>query len=916
MRLWNRILVLLLIVSSLAVVGCSLFGDDDDDNNYSGALTTGSIKLSAEVDGGGTEFASLRADIKAAVNAADLKARIKVGAVTRIFSVIAKADNKKKLELKDAVVDSVPPGKQQVAIEIVPASNPDNGEAILKTIQTATVAAGQTNEDLAKAPPVVNATSTARAIAYEAWVEENKGAAIEDFAPDAAKLETMAAAIQTAITTATDLTKVELTKTDAVTTAKTEVVTSAPKVDLIGDIKAAVKTYVENTIKIYAGSITPTERTALGSVIAEDFISSGFDKAAHVANTGNETGLTLVSHTPTLTKISETEYKVDVSMTISKNGKQETLNSAVDGLVFDGTKFVASSLCPNFADFPVIIKKQSDGSWKITGNRSKLGWFDLHIDFGNVGGNTGSQMWANVEEGKTYKIKSGYVTGGNISASNSPASAPLGKDNSTDIDWNFWDGNRTSMYPFNVNGNLWPSSVTHAGTKYTMYITFTDDTTQTFELTVPTLPTGIAAPATNAVTASIVNNKLVVTYPKNSLTGFQSYEINVFGNTRAQFRVDNENTTKLEVALSGKDSEGNDYSITIGGEYWISAYAFVGKGSFAQGAGSMVRLQETPTTPPPSSQRFSGNYWIFHVNAAQRNRWVGVSEISVVNGVVNGTVVSDPEEAAGTPFNFNVTETDGSLVVNTVNDGVVAPSGNYAVLQDRKTGDPMITFMMRKSGNASNATLKGTYMVLEYSDDTISGLVPAKARTQAFTIDFDGQGGFTTASIFDPDSTFTNEYLSGTYSVREDGKIVINNDQNNVAYVSPDGNVVMSTGFEDTSNGYCAYSIFIKVGGTSFSGTFREAGVNGGNEGTYQSYSMGAIVTATGSQYSQQARITEDSNPDEPETRIYSVANGRITINGIDDSQYVGMIDPSGEVYGFASRSEDSWRHFSLGVKK
>jgi len=908
-RLWNRILVLLLIVSSLAVVGCSLFGDDDDDNNYSGALTTGSIKLSAEVDGGGTEFASLRADIKAAVNAADLKARIKVGAVTRIFSVIAKADDKKKLELKDAVVDSVPPGKQQVAIEIVPASNPDNGEAILKTIQTATVAAGQTNEDLAKAPPVVNATSTARAIAYEAWVEENKGAAIEDFAPDAAKLETMAAAIQTAITTATDLTKVELTKTDAVTTAKTEVVTSAPKVDLIGDIKAAVKTYVENTIKIYAGSITPTERTALGNVIAEDFISSGFDKAAHVANTGNETGLTLVSHTSTLTKISETEYKVDVSITISKNGKQETLNSAVDGLVFDGTsKFLAASLCPNFNDFPVMVKKQSDGSWKITGNRSKLGWFDFHIDFGNVNGSTGSQMWANVEEGKTYKIKSGYVAGDNISIS-----APLGKDNSTDTDWHFWDGSKTSMYPFNVNGNLWPSSVTHAGTKYTMYITFTDDTTQTFELTVPTLPTGIAAPATNAVTASIVNNKLVVTYPKNSLTGFESYEINVFGNTRAQFRVDNENTTTLEVALSGKDSEGNDYNITIGGEYWISAYAFVGKGSFAQGAGSMVRLQETPVTPPPSSQRFSGAYRIFHVNASNQNRWVGVSDINVANGAVTGTVVSDPEEAAGSPFNFSVTETNGSLVVSATNDGAVSPSGNYAVLHDRKTDDPMITFMMKKPSSAANTTLNGTYIVLEYSDDA-NNLIATKAKTQAYSINFNGQGGFTTTSIFDPDSTFGNDFLSGTYSVSPDGKVVFNNDQANLAYISADGNVIMSTGFEDSSNGYCAYSIFIKVGGTSFSGTFREAGVNGGNEGTYQSYSMGAIVTATGSQYSQQARITEDLNPDSPETFNYTVANGRITVAGASD--YVGMIDPTGEVYGFASRSEDSWRHFSLGVKK
>ena len=173
MRLLNRILVLLLMVSSLAFVGCSIFGDDEEDN-YSGALI-GSVKLSAEVDGGGNTFStSLRADLKEALRAAEVsannfKARVKIGAVTRIFAVVPKTGDNSKLSLTNAVVDSLTPGKLQIAIEIVASSSAETGEAILKTIQTATVAAGQTNDDLAKAPPTVNATSTARAIAYEAW---------------------------------------------------------------------------------------------------------------------------------------------------------------------------------------------------------------------------------------------------------------------------------------------------------------------------------------------------------------------------------------------------------------------------------------------------------------------------------------------------------------------------------------------------------------------------------------------------------------------------------------------------------------------------------------------------------------------------------------------------------------------------
>lgn len=919
MRLWNRIFVLLLVVCSLAFVGCNIFGDDDEDD-YSGPLT-GSIKLSAEVDGGGNIFdPSLRAELKEALganaSAKNFKARIKIGAVTRLFSVAPKTGDNTKLELKDAVVDSLTPGKLQIAIEIVASSSAETGEPILKTIQTATVAAGQTNEDLAKAPPTVNATSTAKAIAYESWTGKDSKT-IDDFTPVSADIENLAQKIQSVVVQqiVTPTTDFSFVKEDpTIKTAAEETATKVVVNDTAPDlVKAAVKAYIENTFKIYAGSITSTERTALGNVIAEDFISMGFDKAAYVANTGDENGLTLVSHTPTLTKISETEYKVDVSITVSNNGKQETVNSVVDGLAFDGSKFSAASLCPNLADFPVMVKKQSDGSWKIAGNRSKLGWFDLHIDFGNVNGSTGSQMWANVEDGKTYKIKSGYVTGGHISAS-----AQLGKANSTDTAWNFWDGSKTSMYPF--NGSLWGSSVAHAGQKYTLSVTFTDNTTQTFELTVPTLPAGIAAPATNAITASIVNNKLVVTYPKNSLTGFESYEINVFGNTRAQFRVENENTTALEVPLSGKDTDGNDYNITIGGQYWLSVYAFVGKGSFAHGAGSNVTLLQAP---PLTSQRLSGNYRLFHYNASTQNRWCGMSEATVNNGQITDTVKLDPDASEiNTVVNVAVSESAGALTFTgqPYKRGAVAPSGNIAIMHEWKSDDPMVSIFVKKPTAASVATLNGTYRMYEVGEDVGANYAPQKSKVQAYTMSFDGNGNCSATKGFDPDSMWDGAVsTTDTYSVTADGKVTFGgaSGMTDFIQVSPDGNVIVAVGFASDN--------LIMTVGIRESNALNIADMNGNwvytcvsaGPGTPYSFTDGQLVNYNNGASTWTGGVSDVSTevPADSTRNVVLGSNGTLNI----DADTYGSLSPSKDLLVTVSKGtggNDTMRYFTLSVKK
>lgn len=193
MRLTSRFLALFLALSVVVLVGC--FGDDDDEI----WPLSGAIKLSAVADAGDATFpAAMRvstpASIRAAV-AAKFQARIKIGVGGyRTFS-LDRSDDGKKLTL-DATVSGVETGKQQVTIEIV-ASGVADAEPILKTIKTAEVTAGQTNDsDINNVP--VNYETTAKALAYESW-SENTSKNIDQFAPDQSSVDSLEAKIKTAV---------------------------------------------------------------------------------------------------------------------------------------------------------------------------------------------------------------------------------------------------------------------------------------------------------------------------------------------------------------------------------------------------------------------------------------------------------------------------------------------------------------------------------------------------------------------------------------------------------------------------------------------------------------------------------------------------------------------------------------------
>ncbi len=267
MKLQKRVLCLLALLSlSFLMIGCWLNDDDDDQIGPS----TGAIKLSAVADAGAGTFAAALRESAAAVRAdasSRFNASITIGAGgTRTFSV-TRSDDGKKLTL-DATIDAVGSGKQQVTIEIV-SSGVDNPDPILKTIATATVAAGQTNDgDIKNAP--INYETTAKAIAYEAW-HASSSKTIDDFTPPAADITALANTIETTLGGSIDGTK---TLNDATIKAEAEKVAEA-----VSNPPPAAITLSSITLNPVSGSVAANESFNLASVVVTAKYSDNSSKA-------------------------------------------------------------------------------------------------------------------------------------------------------------------------------------------------------------------------------------------------------------------------------------------------------------------------------------------------------------------------------------------------------------------------------------------------------------------------------------------------------------------------------------------------------------------------------------------------------------------------------------------------------------
>lgn len=316
-----------------------------------------------------------------------------------------------------------------------------------------------------------------------------------------------------------------------------------------------------------------------------------------------------------------------------------------------------------------------------------------------------------------------------------------------------------------------------------------------------------------------------------------------------------------------------------------------------------------------SKTRFEGDYRAFFVNALGSLRWVGVSDVLVTGGKITETikVSSDLSRVVGTDASYSVTESSGELYFSTVtkNRGAVAASGNVAMIHVwNKT--PYLGLMIKKPADASNATLKGTYNVFAFSDAVDGSFKPSQPGVQAYSLKFDGEGGFTQSSSFDPDS-LASIFSSGSYSVAGGGRIKFSDSKTEYAQVSPDGNLFAFVSY--SAGGRCIFAIGVKQNSDStWNGSFIETGVYAGVDGgAYQSYSQGAMVSVSGNSYVQSDAKTEKSTADADKNLSYTINKGAITLGSVDA---LAAVDPAGELYCIVGKSSATGRYCSFGVKK
>lgn len=193
----RKTLCLVLILSVMG--GIALFSTGCGSDGGILGVALGIIAIAAIASSGGaglaTFAASHRDSPRAAITTTGYKAVIKVnGVLATETTTLTKSDDKTQLFINAEL--SANPGANEYSVEIFPATANSTTDPLLKLYKVANVE----NGGRAAEAPTLNATSTANALAYEAWKKLNPTTTalltINDFKPASADIDALATKIQ------------------------------------------------------------------------------------------------------------------------------------------------------------------------------------------------------------------------------------------------------------------------------------------------------------------------------------------------------------------------------------------------------------------------------------------------------------------------------------------------------------------------------------------------------------------------------------------------------------------------------------------------------------------------------------------------------------------------------------------------
>ncbi|PKL40360.1 MAG: hypothetical protein CVV41_19425 [Candidatus Riflebacteria bacterium HGW-Riflebacteria-1] len=906
MKALVRFSVLFMLVSVLAFTGCFLTDDDDDDY----VAPTGEIELSADINIAGTGItpairAAIAEDLRAAPSS-KFKALIKLAGRKLVDSPL---EVKSATELTmDKTTVTVATGKQQVTIEVVPVE--DETKPVLKTVVVAEVVSGTPVE---KKDTAVNTTTTAQAVAYEAWVEKDATKTIEDFVAtvDSAKITALETQIKTTLSSGGDLTATAITSEAKEVAAATPVPTEPTPVPLTTEetVKAAYNLWLR-ALASATQRLTPDAAAAakIDDMLDADFIWEGFNKTTWADKMKRppadffDSRINSFSGDSTLTKVDESTYVVRFNGTISGLDKAGTsYSTAIDGTknafaltgAANQTAFSITGTV-NHAWAAVIVKKGTDGTWRINGNRVKASpYLELVIAQKWLGASGHPGINVNLWKG-SQSIVSAIVSGGILNAT---GTVNLSENPNNSDEWGWAAGANYSWIPAPSGTSI------AAGQVYVITATFADGS-QTYNYTVPALPTSYAAPTVTLTSPAA--GQLSATWTAEPSTSFSEYWVGINYVDGPGGNMGDE--VYSASILNASQNQLQRTGLTEG--RWVRVEVNVKtKTGFCYRTNSELQIA--------ASTRFSGNYRVFELNASTQNRWVGMSEVTVSGNQLSATVKLDPDSTEINKTNSaTFTESNGAIAFSgsTTNRGAISPSGNIGLYHDYKAGDPVVGLFVKRPTSASVATLNGTYRFYEFQDSVNSSYVPTGTSLMLVSeITFNGSGNFSNFHTIYKDGNWTPT-ATGNYSVSADGQVSIGDGSNQFVQVSADGNVIVFVQY--LANDICAFAVAIKqdpsLTTADMNGNWLYACVSAG-PGTPYSFTDGQLVTFNNGSSSWTGGVSDVSS-EIPADRTQTVALGANGLLDIDSNTY-GALAGNKELLATVSK-DGTMRYLSLIVKK